>query len=40
MLFFYSEVICKQFFDFYDYYVEVCTENTSKDGTPMVVCRD
>ncbi|CAF0970037.1 unnamed protein product [Adineta steineri] len=29
------DVICKQFFDFYDYYVEVCTENMSKDGQPM-----
>ncbi len=32
-------MICKQFFDFYDYYVDVCTENSSKDGTPMTVCR-
>ena len=35
----FSEVICKQFFGFYDYYVEVCTENVSKDGTPMMVGR-
>jgi len=30
------EVISKQFFDFYDNYVDACTENISKDGTPMV----
>ena len=35
---FFSEVICKQLFVFYDMYVEVCTENSSKDGTAMVVC--
>jgi hypothetical protein len=27
----------KQFFDFYDYYVEVCTENSNKDGQQMMV---
>ncbi|CAF4967746.1 unnamed protein product, partial [Rotaria socialis] len=29
------EVMIKQFFDFYDYYIEVCTENSNKDGQPM-----
>jgi hypothetical protein len=28
----------KQFFEFYDYYNDVCTENMSKDGQPMMVC--
>ncbi len=32
-----SEVMMKQFFDFYDYYVDVCTENTNKDGQQMMV---
>ncbi|CAF0745650.1 unnamed protein product [Rotaria sordida] len=30
------EVMIKQFFDFYDYYVEVCTENSNKDGQQMM----
>lgn len=30
------EVMVRQFSDFYDYYVEVCTENQSKDGQQMV----
>lgn len=29
------EVITKQFFQFYDYYIEVCTDNSTKDGKPM-----
>ncbi|CAF0922475.1 unnamed protein product [Adineta ricciae] len=29
------EVMIKQFFDFYEYYVEVCTENCNKDGQKM-----
>jgi hypothetical protein len=29
----------KQFFVFYDHYIEVCTENVSKDGRDMVVCK-
>ncbi|CAF0882573.1 unnamed protein product [Adineta steineri] len=29
------EVMIKQFFDFYDYYTEVCIENSSKDGQKM-----
>lgn len=33
----FSEVMIKQFFDFYDYYVDVCTENTNKDGQQMMV---
>jgi hypothetical protein len=35
--FFSREVMIKQFFDFYDYYVEVCTENSNKDGQQMMV---
>ncbi len=31
------EVMIKQFFDFYDYYVDVCTDNTNKDGQQMTV---
>ena len=27
----------KQFFDFYDYYADVCAENTNKDGQQMTV---
>jgi hypothetical protein len=27
----------KQFFDFYDYYVDVCTDNSNKDGQQMIV---
>jgi hypothetical protein len=27
----------KQFFDFYDYYIDVCTENSNKDGQQMMV---
>ncbi len=27
----------KQFLAFYDYYNDVCTENLSKDGEPMMV---
>lgn len=30
------EVMIKQFFDFYDYYLEVCAENTNKDGQQMM----
>ncbi|CAF1157152.1 unnamed protein product, partial [Didymodactylos carnosus] len=30
------EVMIKQFFDFYDVYVETCTENLNKEGTQMV----
>jgi len=29
------EVMIKQFSDFYDYYVEICTENLNKDGQQM-----
>ncbi|CAF1383722.1 unnamed protein product [Adineta steineri] len=29
------ERICEQFFEFYDYYVQVCTENMNKDGETM-----
>lgn len=29
------EVMIKQFFEFYDYYVEVCTENSNRDGQQM-----
>lgn len=29
------EVMIKQFFDFYDYYVEVCAENQNKEGQQM-----
>jgi len=36
----FSEVLTKQFFQFYDYYVEICTENITKDGKPMAVGRD
>lgn len=32
-----SEVMIKQFFDFYDYYIDVCTDNSSKDGQQMMV---
>ena len=31
------EVMIKQFSDFYDYYVEICTENLNKDGQQMTV---
>jgi len=30
------EVMIKQFFDFYDYYAEVCTDNSNKDGQQMM----
>jgi len=30
------EVMIKQFFDFYDYYVDVCTDNSNKDGQQMI----
>ncbi len=33
----FSEVMIKQFFDFYDYYVDVCTDNSNKDGQQMIV---
>lgn len=29
------EVMIKQFFDFYEYYVDVCTDNSNKDGQHM-----
>jgi hypothetical protein len=35
--FIFSEVMSKQFFDFYDYYKEVCTANIHKDGQSMEV---
>lgn len=35
--FFSSETLSKQFLQFYDYYVEVCTENLGKDDQPMNV---
>ena len=31
------EVMIRQFFVFYEYYVEVCTENMNKDGQQMIV---
>jgi len=30
-----QEVMIKQFFDFYDYYADVCTDNANKDGRQM-----
>jgi len=30
------EVMIKQFFDFYDVYVETCTDNLNKDTQPMI----